>query len=249
MASYAFISDLHIKKAHDEPSKVLRSFFSHEKVQNSDVVFLLGDIFDFLIGEHKAYIKEYAFFFESILELIENGKVIYFFEGNHDFHFSNTITSFLKSKTTNYQNFKYLKQGIFLKLDTKKAFICHGYEFDYDNKYFKRWYKIYTSTFMQILTSYIIPYNVLIKLASWASKDSKRRGRKTFDYESMKTKYIEGAKNLLKDKQVDLVIGGHTHIIEEHEFDNDTRYYNIGYPQKDRKFLYIKNDEINFINL
>ena len=121
MASYAFISDLHIKKAHDEPSKVLRSFFSHEKVQNSDVVFLLGDIFDFLIGEHKAYIKEYAFFFESILELIENGKVIYFFEGNHDFHFSNTITSFLKSKTTNYQNFKYLKQGIFLKLDTKKV--------------------------------------------------------------------------------------------------------------------------------
>lgn len=240
-AKCVFISDLHVKSEGDEASKILNSYLSHQIISQVDTIYLLGDIFDFLVGEHRSYIKEYPSFFQKILALNKAGKKIIFFEGNHDFHFSKTMQKFLKKNEGKPENFHYLKVGVITKFADKKIFVCHGYEIDYYNKYFKRWYKIYTSVFMNIFLSYM-PFVILKRLANWASSDSKRRGKKTFDFQKMKDKYLTGSQALIAEKKVDGVIGGHTHIPEFHEFEDKTFYYNVGFPVRDKHFLHFNGE-------
>ena len=235
----SFISDLHIKESGDEASVILDAFFASPEVKNSDRVYLLGDIFDFLVGEHRAYQKEYSNFFLGIKNLISEGKEVIFIEGNHDFHFENTIRKYLKKNPL----FSYLSAGVLEEWNGQKVFICHGYEIDYFNKYFKRWFKIYTSTWMKVLLSYIIPFFLLKRLAHSASKDSKRRGKKSFNYDLMKEKYLDGAKMLIREKKLSVIVGGHTHISEFHTYEDGTQYFNVGFPTRDKHFLFYDGDQ------
>lgn len=238
----AFISDLHIKMEGDDASKVLMSFLSHPKVQESENIYLLGDIFDFLVGEHKSYISEYPKFFKEILRLNKEGKNILFIEGNHDFHFSKILKNYLRKNLGDSKKFFYQREGSIISFGRYRVFVCHGHEIDYYNKYFKRWYRIYSSFAMNILVSYFLPFKVLKCLANWASKDSKRRGKKTFDYSKMKKKYRLGVQALINEKKVDGVIGGHTHIPEFMSLEDKSFYYNVGFPLRDQHFLYFDGE-------
>jgi UDP-2,3-diacylglucosamine pyrophosphatase LpxH len=50
------ISDIHIKSPTDKSYALLLDFLNHKEVSDSDGVLLLGDIFDFMMGEHKEYL-------------------------------------------------------------------------------------------------------------------------------------------------------------------------------------------------
>ena len=59
----AFISDLHIKTSDDDAAKLFVAFCRSKETLDSNKVILLGDIFDFLVGDHSGYTKKYSFFF------------------------------------------------------------------------------------------------------------------------------------------------------------------------------------------
>lgn len=244
-----FISDLHIKRADDSAAKLLREFFLHSHTLHADKVFLLGDIFDHLIGDHPEFLKKYAFFFEGIEKLLELDKEVVFIEGNHDFHFKRIMDKYFSGNSRYSQNFRYLRSGETIVFGEKKYLFCHGYEVDYFNKYFKRWHKVYTSKWFYFLVTHILSFSMLNKLADWASKDSKRRGSKTFDIEMARAKYIEGAYELIKSNKLDGVIAGHTHIFANHTYPEGQRYFNCGFPLRDKKFLSIRNNEFEMISL
>jgi UDP-2,3-diacylglucosamine hydrolase len=244
-----FISDLHIKDPNDKAALLYQSFCSHEKTEQSHQVYLLGDIFDLLIGDHYSYTKKYEFFFQSIVKFLNSGKTVIFIEGNHDFHFEKTIKKYLRKHTVNHNNFRYSKHGELLETKDKKYFVCHGYEVDYYNEYFKRWYSVYTSQWMYLLSTYVLPYFVISFLGAQAAKDSKRRGKKTFNYTQMKNKYLEGAKALIEERKLDGVIAGHTHIQESHTFHDGTLYFNNGFPLKDKKFITLDDEKIECIKI
>jgi UDP-2,3-diacylglucosamine hydrolase len=115
------ISDLHIKSPADQAYGFLMDFLNHEEIKNSDMVFLLGDIFDFMMGEHKEYINLYKEFFNTLESLVQDGKIIHFFEGNHDFHLERLFSDYLKSK-----NFFYHRKGFQTTIGDKKVYFCHG---------------------------------------------------------------------------------------------------------------------------
>ena len=237
-----FISDLHIRNSEDLGASFFRHFVNSEETQCADAIFLLGDIFDLCIGNHRQYLKKYQFFFDSLRKLAEQGKEIYFFEGNHDFHLANV---FKKADL----NVNYLKHGKEFEFSGKRVFICHGYEVDFYNKYFKRWYRIYSSWWFSFFVSYLLPFKMIEYLGDKASKNSKKRGRKTFDKKVMEKKYIDGAMALLSEKNVDGVVSGHTHILSNHIFDDGKFYYNLGFPTKEGQFLYFDGLNFNFISL
>lgn len=245
----AFISDLHIKTIGDEPYNHYLMFINSKKVQSCEKIVLLGDIFDFLIGEHKYFTIHYKFFFESIRDQLDRGQKVIFIEGNHDFHFESIITNYLKENTPNYGNFEYRKEGFELTLGNKIAYICHGDEVDFFNIAFKRWKRIYTSGWFKILVSYIFSFKVLLKLANLASKNSKSRGSKTFDNLVAKEKYILGAKELLELKSVEIIVAGHTHISEIKTFKNGKQYINCGYPPSSSQTILWYNEKFEFFNL
>ena len=244
----SFISDIHIRHEGDKGSKVLEAFLSHKITQESDKVFFLGDIFEVLIGEHKTYIEEYPTFFNGIIDLVNSGKEVIFIEGNHDFHFKKVITDYISEKTTR-GSFHYLLKGEDIILNDKKYYYCHGYEVDYHNKYFKRWHRVYTSSIFSFFVSNILTHKLIKKLGESAAKDSKRRGKKSFDKKVMEDRYIEGAKSLIKEKNIQGVIAGHTHINAFHTFEDEKIYINCGFPIRDKHFLAFNGESFEKVEL
>lgn len=245
----AFISDLHIETPNDKASKIFLDFCRHPETLSAKKVIFLGDIFDLLIGEHSGYIEKYKFFFDEIITLLELGKEVIFIEGNHDFHFKKTITTYIKNTAKNPSAFRYLLGGEEILLNGEKYYYCHGYEVDYHNKYFKRWYNVYSSFVFKVFISNILPFFVIQKLGDWAAKNSKKRGKKAFDYDEMKEKYLEGAKALIAEKKLKGVIAGHTHVPELHIYENDTLYINNGFPVRDKFFIFFNGVEFKKIIL
>src|SRR5690554_25996 len=84
----AAISDVHVKRPHDEADQLLLSFLNHPEVQSSDYIVFLGDIFDLMCGPHQEYADSYSHLFNVIAELKQKNKKIFYFEGNHDLHLS-----------------------------------------------------------------------------------------------------------------------------------------------------------------
>lgn len=245
----AFFSDLHIKNPGDEASQLFDRFCNDIHTKGVTQVILLGDMFDILIGEHIGYLKKYDSFFKNIIELLDNEIEVIFLEGNHDFHIKKTLESYFSKESKNPQLFSYLFSGKDIVLDNKKYHYCHGYEVDYYNHYFENWKNIYTSKWFAFFVSYLLPYFFIEFLAHRASNNSKKRGRKVFNFEEAKNKYLVGAEQFINEKKIHGVICGHTHIQENHKYENGNLYINCGYPLKDRNYLLFNGEEFNFINL
>jgi UDP-2,3-diacylglucosamine hydrolase len=90
--SLVMISDIHVKNEKDENYEILCRFLTHPQVQKSDYIFLLGDIFDLMCGDHEQYFQKYKFFFDQLKNLLKQRKTIYYIEGNHDFHLQNFLS-------------------------------------------------------------------------------------------------------------------------------------------------------------
>lgn len=244
-----FISDLHIRKSDDRAADLFRRFCSHSKTLNADKIFLLGDIFDHLAGDHPEFLKEYSFFFEALESFLEHDKEVIFVEGNHDFHFQGIIETYLSHHRRYHKKFRYLKGGENIILEGQKYHFCHGYEVDYFNTAFKRWHAIYTSNYFKFFVSKILNFKLFMMIANWASNNSKKRGKKSFEIDKMRMKYLEGAFELSKDLSVQGIIAGHTHIPENHLFSNGVRYINCGFPLRDKQFISFDQTGFNLTSL
>lgn len=244
---YSFFSDLHIKKPNDDACKLVEKLFQNETFKQSNHVYFLGDIFDAVIGEHHGHFEKYQFFFNHIVEILDRGTKVTYLEGNHDFHLNKTFNKYIRKHSKNFHLFEYRTEGEMIKVEDKNFYVCHGDEVDYYNKYFKRWKNVYTSKSFELFVN-TLPYKFIDYLGSRASNNSKKRGKKSFNYEFAKEKYIKGAKALIDERKIDGVICGHTHIQENNRYSDSTVYLNCGFPLKDKNFLTIST-EAEFILL
>ena len=245
----SFFSDLHINEPRGFEQALFTQFCNNPYTDQATHVILLGDMFDLMVGEHEEYLFKYALFFDQIITLLEQKKKIIYLEGNHDFHMKSTLSSFIEKSSQYSENFSYLQKGENLKLNGKTYHFCHGHEVDYNNDAFKRWYNIYSSKAFKFLVNKALPYSIIDYIGERASKNSKERGSRAFDFKKSREKYIAGAKAFIDEIKVDGVICGHTHIQESHEYPDGTLYLNCGYPKLDKNFLYFSEDKFSFINL
>lgn len=245
---YSCISDLHIKNDADKASLLFEKFSKSKQVVESEKVYLLGDIFDLMIGNHKEYITIYSNFFKTLSNLIKSGKKIVYIEGNHDFHLEEVMKYFCKEYSVSNENFKYLRESFTEEIDGKNVLFTHGHEVDYYNDAYKRWKRIYTSRSFKFFIDYILPFSIVKKYGAEASKNSKKRGRKKFEYEKAKEKYLVGVKQVFKGSNYDIIIAGHTHIEEDIYIDKN-QYINNGFPLNTNKFIHYDGHLLKLIDL
>ncbi len=246
----AFLSDLHIQKPNDSADLLFERFTTHQSVISSSHIFLLGDMFDVLVGEHKGYIDKYQRFFSNLLTFLDDGKIVYYLEGNHDFHIQKTLEQYVARNSKNASNFYYRRKGEKITLGNKVFHYCHGYEVDYNNEYFKKWYNIYSSKKFNFLVSRILSFSLIDYFGQRAAGNSKKRGGKVFDRKAAKVKYIAGAKEFIDENKIAGVICGHTHIQESYLYPDGTIYYNCGFPRSDKNFLHYSDREgFRFLSL
>jgi UDP-2,3-diacylglucosamine hydrolase len=242
------ISDLHIRAENDKAHECLKTFINHPKVKDSQEVYFLGDIFDMMVGDQQKYLEQYNFFFKLLKSLIDQKIKVTYIEGNHDFHLENVFHTFKTKNNIKNEMLVYSKDEIEVVSNRKKYIFCHGDIVDSNNESFKKWKSIYRSLPFRILVNNIIPYSIAKKIGNKASSNSKKRNSKTFEYENSKQLYIEGAKEILKGMNSATLVGGHTHIVENIEFDK-CQYINNGFPVRDNKFIYIENETAQLVNL
>lgn len=243
------ISDVHLSSVHPERFQLFYNFCHSKEVSNSDIVILLGDIFDVMTGNKKQYYKKYSEYFKALSMLLDQGKKLLVVEGNHDFHTEKIYsTYFLKNNPSNYHLYEHIKLDKILEADGKKIYIGHGDILDYKNEAYKKWKKIYSSKFFKFLVCYFLPFWFIEFLGKRASMNSKKRSRNYFDPERYRTLYRDGFIELIKSYNVDIAITGHTHI-EEHEVIEQKTLLNNGFFPTSKKFIHIDNGKTNLITL
>jgi UDP-2,3-diacylglucosamine hydrolase len=242
------ISDLHIRTENDEAHECFKAFINHPKVKESQEVYFLGDIFDMMVGDQQKYLDQYDFFFSSINSLIQNNIKVTYVEGNHDFHLENVFQTFKIKNEINDEMLIYSKDEIKFVHKDKNYILCHGDIVDNMNESFKKWKSIYRSLPFQLFVNKIIPYSIAKKIGDKASSNSKKRNSKSFEYDNSKKLYINGAKEILKNKSHTILVGGHTHILEDIKF-HECQYINNGFPVSDQKFIHIEENTAKLISL
>ncbi len=133
--------------------------------------------------------------------------------------------------------FEFNSEGKVIEIDEKKYYFCHGDDLDFDNPYYQRWKRVYSSKKFKFFIEKILPYRVLLKLGEKASGNSKKRGKKSFDYSKTQERYRKNALHVIEDKNCDVLIFGHTHIQENQTIDNK-QFINNGFPVKDKSFVH-----------
>ncbi len=110
-----FVADAHSREGRDLFFRFLQDIKS--KKIKTDQLFLMGDIFDLLVGKVQ-YTIDYNEKYIELLNELSKEMEIYFFEGNHDFFLSNLFP--------NMTVFPLSKQPVIFNYKDKKVLLSHG---------------------------------------------------------------------------------------------------------------------------
>lgn len=243
------ISDIHIKSQEDAGYKILKTFFNHKDTLSADYIFLLGDIFDLMVGPHSQYLKQFPDFFKECTDIIKKNKKLYFVEGNHDVHLRELFYKTFKGEKIKFENnFIISQKPIKLSIEEKNYIFSHGDEYDVENSNYQNYKNLIYKPYMRFIGEKIVPYSLINFLGTRASAISRKKGKKTFDREKVRLKIRKGVEFLIKDN-ANFVIGGHSHVLDQYQMKNGGTYINNGFPLEDKKFILIEDGNFKFVDL
>ena len=113
-----FFSDTHLDKTGKKKAKFVESFL-RESCADADMVFILGDLFEFYHGYRNYIYSWFGGIADALKELTGKGIIVHFLEGNHEFgmgKFFETYTGVVSG------------EGMSLNVEGKRVFISHGDE-------------------------------------------------------------------------------------------------------------------------
>ncbi len=232
-----FISDLHLDPSRPHLYKLFHEFI--EKIRNkSEALYILGDLFEFWIGDDIIDLligKPYLPIIEQLRSLSDSGTKIYFIQGNRDF--------LIGQKFMDRIGGELLPDEVVVDIYGTPALIMHGDTLCTDDKAYQRMRKIFRLKIVQKLYLSMSPEKRNKKASQIRNKTSKRTRQKDYKILDVNQQAVEKAlsrasarqQRLLvnvdpkgevlqkpsKSRGVSLLIHGHTHRPAEHEFELD----------------------------
>ncbi|HEY3277821.1 MAG TPA: UDP-2,3-diacylglucosamine diphosphatase [Syntrophorhabdaceae bacterium] len=113
-----FFSDTHLDHTHGNKTKIVETFI-REVCAQGDIIFILGDLFEFYHGYEGIY-PWYQPVADALKDLKEKGITVYFLEGNHEF----AMGSYFRSYTGVLS-----AESVSMEIDGKRLFVAHGDQF------------------------------------------------------------------------------------------------------------------------
>lgn len=253
MSAKIFISDVHIKVQDDEPTQLFLRFLKEGQSPEVSEIYLVGDIFDSMVGGHVEYLKKYDVVFKQICQLLEMNKRIVFLEGNHDFHLRRLFEKF--EERENLKNkIHYEKNGFLTKTQNNQLiYVTHGDEVELDNNGYILYKRIVNNRLLDLITNEIFTYSFIERLAQWASRESRMKNKARYETPEMQNKIKEkfrmSAEAFVKNLEVDYLVCGHSHVKDHYICRNGTTYLNNGYAPYTKSYLRIDADGASFKEL
>ncbi len=209
-----FVADSHFSEVNMEFLSFLEKL--KEKEIETSQLFLMGDMFDFISGESRYFVKINQKLIDIINELSQDIEIIYL-EGNHDYN--------LQKLFPNLKVYKREAQPIFAKYEQKTIALAHG------DIYTPKAYDIYCKI---IRNHALLVFLNLIDINYWLSKKIYNKLTKKSICSKMRD-FDSFAKKRLANYNSNIVIEGHFHQGKSYEEKNKF-YINIPSLCCDKKY-------------
>nr|BDT26624.1 UDP-2,3-diacylglucosamine diphosphatase [Bacteriovorax sp. HI3] len=247
---FSAISDVHIKRAGDQAEDLLLTFLRNPDVQSSDVVFLLGDIFDLMIGPLTQYFVRYQAYFDEIKKLMKNGTHICYVEGNHDFHIKLLYRKFFMVHAdldpalfSMAPFFEFMNGG-------KKIYLAHGDDIELNNPSYKLFKAVVTSPPLRYYANYLMPHFLIKGIGEYSAEKSRKRNNKRYstdaDLAPVKDNFRLSVEVFRKKRTFDVIVLGHSHVKDHYVSPSGFEYINNGYAQHTKTYISIEDGDISF---
>ncbi len=229
---FVSISDVHIKTPGDSAEKLFLNFLERVETKQADYIFLLGDIFDLLVGNGYEVEARYKKVFDKIREHLVEGRRIIQYEGNHDFHFERLTKKLCKKWDVDPNKWQYLEEPKVFDFNEKRILFCHGDEIELGNLSYK-FYRFWIRSFpIHFLANYVVPGKWVQALGDNASRKSRERNNNRYNEtmmdEEVKPRFREAARVAAKKFRAQAVICGHSHCLDNYT-EEGLQYFNNGY--------------------
>ena len=237
--SIYFSSDNHLGSPNYSDSLIREKLFISwlDKIKtDAEVIFLLGDLFDFWFEYYKSVPKGFTRVLGKLSELSDSGIKIYFFVGNHDYwtrdYFQKEIGMEVLKKPTEF------------KINNKLFFIGHGDGLgpgDFKYKFLKR---IFRNPIFIFLFRINYPW-FGIPLGNFFSRKNKILSGNNIKFISKENEILyHFCKKKLNVKHYDFFVFGHRHLPLKIELGNNSYYFNTGDWINHYSFLHFKDDSL-----
>lgn len=157
-----FLADAHLCKPSDLNYQAMLTFLE-EQCGKTDMLVLLGDIFEFWIGKETVG-ENYVPLIDALERMYQQGTKLVYVEGNHDFHLGPVFTKRLACQV--------LPEGGSIELDGKKVFLSHGDLANPEDVNYRRLRKFLRSGLIRTLLR-IAPNSLTMAIATRGSYKSR----------------------------------------------------------------------------
>jgi len=204
-----FISDLHLTPSRPDITDCFFSFLQNEAI-NADALYILGDLFEFWVGDddNNAFNQQIK---AALKQLTESGVPCFFVQGNRDF----LVGRHFEKET----GVKLLPDVCKIDLYGRPAIILHGDTLCTDDHKYQAYRKKVHMPWLQFLYNRL-PLKIKLKIVSRVQNDiGEEKKSKSLDIMDVnQTEVIDE----MDRYSVDLMIHGHTHRPDIHQFSSDT---------------------------
>jgi UDP-2,3-diacylglucosamine hydrolase len=192
-----------------------------EVKKDAEVIFLLGDLFDFWFEYKTVVPKGFVRVLGKLAEIRDAGIPIYFFVGNHDLWMRDYFETEL--------NIPVYYEPQEFEINGKLFFIGHGDGLGPGDKGYKRMKKVFTFPLFQWLFRWLHP-DWGIKLGQYFSVKNKLiSGDEDAKFLGNENEWLfQYSKRKLTQKHYDYFIFGHRHLPLELELNEKSKYINLG---------------------
>lgn len=167
-----FASDVHLGLRVNDPAEREKRFVRFLKaipVEETESLYLLGDIWDFWYEYRDVVPKGYVRVFSALMDLIDAGVNVYFFQGNHDIW---TYSYFEEL------GIKILKQPALIEIHGKTFCLGHGDGLGPGHKWYKLMRGAFHNKVLQSLFSLVHPWLAFRLGQTWSRQSRVTRWRR-----------------------------------------------------------------------
>lgn len=219
-----FASDVHLGAPalqHNREREILFVNWLHRIKEDAEMVFLLGDIFDFWFEYRKVAPQGFVRVLGALAEICDSGIPVHFFTGNHDIW----VFDYLPRETGMIIHHEPLK----IDLYGKKFFLAHGDDLGETDKKYQFLKKFFHNKLAQWAFAKIHP-DLAFRLAHQWSKNSrlsKGINGAIFMGEDKEDQIIF-AKKTLEKEDYDYFVFGHRHLALDFQLTEKSKLFILG---------------------
>lgn len=198
-----FIADIHLSA---ERTDITHSFmhFMHHQAREADRIYILGDLFEFWIGD-----DDYTPFHISVMDefkkLTDSGVRVYFQHGNRDF--------MIGKRFAQETGIVLLEEEAIIKIKNERVLLMHGDSLCTDDQKYQEYRRRVNQPWLQWLFLRLplsVRRRIGAKIHAQSGKDKEHKSQLIMDVNP------QAVRDVMEKHQVHVLIHGHTHRPKTH---------------------------------